>query len=140
MNRLSVVALGVRDMKKSFAFYKALGFSTKEQAEAPEIVFFHSGGARLELCPMQTLLEDANISAVPAQGFCGITLAYNVRTKQEVNQSLELARKAGAKILKEPQDAFWGGYHAYFADPDGYPWEIVWFAEAVFDENDIPIF
>jgi predicted lactoylglutathione lyase len=30
-------------------------------------------------------------------------------------------------VLKEPQDApLFGGYQAYFADPDGYLWDIVY--------------
>jgi len=59
-------------------------------------------------------------------GFSGITLAYNVSTKDEVHEIIELARKAGAKIEKEPKEVFWGGYHAYFSDPDGYYWEIAY--------------
>lgn len=46
--------------------------------------------------------------------FARITLAYNVEHKEDVNKVIELARSAGAKIVKEPQDVFEGGYHAYF--------------------------
>jgi uncharacterized glyoxalase superfamily protein PhnB len=60
-----------------------------------------------------------------------------VKSREEVCEVIELAREAGAVIEKEPQDAFWGGYHAYFADPDGYYWEVAWGAEFVFDENDM---
>jgi hypothetical protein len=49
-----------------------------------------------------------------------------VEHKEEVDKVIDLARKAGAKIVKEPQDVFWGGYHAYFTDLDGYYWEIAW--------------
>jgi len=58
-------------------------------------------------------------------GFGGITLAYNVKNKEDVASVIELVKKAGGTIVKEPQDTFWGGYHAYFADPDGYYWEVV---------------
>ena len=68
-------------------------------------------------------------------GFGGITLAYNVKNKEDVGSVIELVKKAGGTIVKEPQDAFWGGYHAYFADPDGYYWEVVWGPDFKFDED-----
>jgi NAD(P)-dependent dehydrogenase (short-subunit alcohol dehydrogenase family) len=55
-------------------------------------------------------------------------------------ETLELVRKAGGRIVKEPQDAFWGGYHAYFSDPDGYYWEVVWGPDFRFDENGLLVF
>ena len=57
-------------------------------------------------------------------GFAGITLAYNVKNKEDVDSAIELVKKAGGTIVKGSQVAFWGGYHAYFADPDGYYWEV----------------
>ena len=65
------------------------------------------------------------------------TLAYNAKTKEEVREVIELARKAGETIVKEPQDVFWGGFHAYFSDPDGYYWEVAWGPDFEFDDNDM---
>lgn len=59
-------------------------------------------------------------------GFSGITLAYNTRTREEVDAVLAAAKRAGARILKVAHDAFWGGYSGYFADPDGHLWEVAW--------------
>ncbi|HPR78366.1 MAG TPA: VOC family protein, partial [Candidatus Limiplasma sp.] len=70
-----------------------------------------------------------------APGFGGITLAYNVPSDADVRATVELARGAGAKIVKEPQPVFWGGYHAYFADPDGYYWEVAHNPGWELDEN-----
>ena len=75
-----------------------------------------------------------------ANGFAGITLAYNVEHKEDVEKVIEMARKAGAKIVKEPQNVFWGGYHAYFADLDGYYWEVAWGPDFKFDDNGMLIF
>ncbi len=138
MNRVSVVCLGVRDMAASLAFYRdGLGFPTKEKAASPQIAFFNTPGVKLSLYPLQLLAEDISATDPPpvAQGFGGITLAYNARTKDEVRQIAELARKAGARIAKEPQDVFWGGYHCYFADPDGYYWEVAYNPDWQLDEN-----
>jgi acetyl-CoA synthetase len=127
MNRVSVVCLGVRDMATSLRFYRdGLGFETTEKGNNPPVVFFDSQGVKLELYPLHLLAEDIDPASPPApgNGFGGITLAYNVATAAEVRQTVELARRAGARIVKEPQSVFWGGYHAYFADPDGYYWEV----------------
>lgn len=126
MNRINVVCLGVSDIKRSLAFYKAMGFQTNEPSDSPPVVFFNSTGTKLELFPRSALFKDMGLPETPPAAFSGVTLAYNTPSKEEVAQVIGLARKAGAKILKEPQDAFWGGYHGYFADPDGYVWEIAW--------------
>lgn len=70
-----------------------------------------------------------------ARDFSGITLAYNVEKKADVDQVIALAREAGATILKESQPVFWGGYHAYFSDPDGYVWEVAWGPNFQYDEQ-----
>ena len=61
-----------------------------------------------------------------SSGSGDIALAYNVKNKEDAGSVIELAKKAGSTIVKEPQDTFWGGYHAYFADPDGYYREVAW--------------
>jgi len=79
----------------------------------------------LALYPKDKLAEDA---CVPndGSGFSGMTLAHNVKTKEEVDAIIEKLRIAGVKITKEPQDTGWGGYDAYFQDMDDYLWEIAW--------------
>lgn len=142
MNRINLICLGVRNMAKSVAFYReGLGFDSKETSSNPDVIFFSNGGTKLELFPIAELAKDFG-SGLPtlAEGqFNGMTLAYNVKEKQEVLEVLELARQAGATIMKEPQEVFWGGYHAYFADPDNYVWEVCWNPFMPFDENDMVI-
>ena len=138
MNRVNVICLGVRDMQSSLRFYRdGLGFQTREKGESPQVVFFNTPGVKLELYPLDLLAQDIQPDnpPQPAQGFGGITLAYNAQSRDEVRKITDLARTAGARIVKEPQNVFWGGYHAYFADPDGYYWEIAWNPEWQLDEN-----
>lgn len=140
MNRLNIICLGVRNMEKAVKFYRdGLGFKTDEKSNNPEVVFFSTSGTKLELYPLELLAKDINKDNPPeiSSGFSGITLAYNAKTKQEVREVIELARKAGANIVKEPQDVFWGGFHAYFSDPDGYYWEVAWGPNFEFDDNDM---
>ena len=143
MNRINVICLGVKDMERSIRFYKdGLGFQTKETSYSPEVIFFDTPcGLKLELYPLELLAKDINDENPPpiGTGFSGVTLACNVKSKEEVHQVIERAKKAGAKIEKEPQDVFWGGYHAYFSDPDGYCWEIAGWDGWEFDEKGMVI-
>lgn len=142
MNRLNIICLGVRNMENAIKFYRdGLGFKTDEKSNNPAIIFFSTFGTKLELYPLELLVKDINSDNPPdiGVGFGGITLAYNVKTKDEVNKVVELARKSGANIVKEPEDAFWGGFHAYFSDLDGYYWEVAWGPNFKFDDNDMLI-
>jgi len=105
------------------------------------MVFFNTYGTKLELYPLQELAEDINGTNPPVVGggFSGITLAYNVDSKEKVKEIIELVRKVGGKIVKEPQDVFWGGYHAYFADPDGFYWEVAYGPDFQYDEHEMLI-
>lgn len=121
--RLTVVTLGVKDLKRSLAFYKkGLGWPTKATAKDP-IAFFQLGCVVLALFPRHLLAEDAHVRA-KGSGFRGITLAHNVRTEAEVDKALRRVRKLGARIVKKAQKASWGGYSGYFADLDGHLWEV----------------
>ena len=143
MNRINVICLGVKNMERSIRFYKdGLGFQTKETSYNPEVIFFDTkGGLKFELYPLELLAKDINEANPPpiGTGFSGVTFAYNVKSKEEVHEIIERARRAGAQIEKEPQDVFWGGYHAYFSDPDGYCWEIAGWDGWEFDENDMVV-
>ena len=122
--RLSLVTLGVADLERARRFYEdGLGWR-RDNAHA-EVVFFQIGGAILGLFSRKELAADARL-ADEGSGFGGIALAYNARSREEVDAVLAEAAAAGATILKPAEDAFWGGYSGYFADPDGHPWEVAW--------------
>ena len=121
---LSLVTLGVTDLARSIAFYEALGFRRKARA-AEGVGFFEAGGCALAVWPAADMAKDAGIGfdgKNPA--FRGVSLAWNCRSKADVNAALETAGEAGATIIKPASDAFWGGYLGYFADPDGHLWEV----------------
>ncbi len=122
--RLSIITLGVADLKRSSEFYERLGWR-RSFAKADGIVFFQAGGIALALFPRDELAKDANV-ALLGQGVPRISLAYNARSREEVDAVLAEAEAAGGNILKRAQDAFWGGYSGYFSDPDGFLWEVAW--------------
>jgi uncharacterized glyoxalase superfamily protein PhnB len=123
--RITMITLGVNNIQQSYEFYsKIVGFPSEKGIEG-NIVFFNLQHMLLALYPRDKLAEDALVPN-DGSGFSGITLAYNVKTKQEVDEIIEKLHETGVKITKEPQDTFWGGYDAYFQDVDGYLWEIAW--------------
>jgi len=122
--RLSLVTLGVRDLAASRAFYKRLGW-TESPPSNDHVAFFQCGGMVFALWGRDALAEDARVAA-PGKGFANVSLAQNVHSKEAVDAVLAEAKKAGATILKSGAEAFWGGYTGYFADPDGFAWEVAW--------------
>ncbi len=122
--RLSVVTLGVADLERSRRFYEE-GLGWKRGNAHAEVVFFQLNGMVLALFGRRQLAADAR-APPEGSGFGGVTLAYNARSRDDVDAVLQEAERAGARILKPPEDAFWGGYSGYFADPDGHLWEVAW--------------
>jgi catechol 2,3-dioxygenase-like lactoylglutathione lyase family enzyme len=119
--RLSLVTLGVANLERARAFYEALGWRT-DSDPAQGVVFFQAGGLIVGLWSRAELAADSGVT--DAGGWGGITLAHNVRSPQEVDRVLQEARAAGATIVREGAETFWGGYSGLFHDPDGHPWEI----------------
>jgi catechol 2,3-dioxygenase-like lactoylglutathione lyase family enzyme len=124
--KISIVTLGVLDFAKSLAFYRdGLGFAAPNYKEGGDHVLFRLEGTWLSLYPRDKLAEDATVPN-DGGGFSGITLAHNVKSKVDADAVFAHAVSAGAKPVKKPQDVFWGGYSGYFADPDGYLWEVAY--------------
>jgi len=123
--RISIATLGVSDLARSTKFYQALGWELTQES-SNQISFFRTAGGVLALYPYDLLAKDARLPASRSQGFGGVTLAINVERPEDVQPGLDTAQNAGATILKPATKAEWGGVSGYFADPDGYPWEVVW--------------
>ena len=121
---IRVVTVGVEDLRRSRTFYSD-GLGWKPLLDLDDIVFYQAGfGLLFAIWPFTDLMADVGASIRPGSSF---SLGHNVDSPKEVDQVIERARNAGATILKEPQDApLFGGYQAYFADPDGYLWDIVY--------------
>ena len=123
--KISIVTLGVNNLLASTKFYSnGLGLPYSSHSNK-NISFFELNGTWLALFPQTLLAEDAKVSP-RSNGFSGITLAHNVKDKQDVDSVLIQAQKAGAKITKSAEDTVWGGYSGYFSDLDGYLWEVAW--------------
>jgi uncharacterized protein len=124
--KIGILTLGVRDFARSLAFYRdGLGFTPHNFTEGEEHMMFRMEGTWLSLYPRHLLAEDATVPD-DGKGFCGVTLAHNEPSPEQVDATFAEAIKAGATPVKQPQNAFWGGYSGYFSDPDGYLREVAY--------------
>jgi catechol 2,3-dioxygenase-like lactoylglutathione lyase family enzyme len=122
--QISVITLGVSDMQRSVRFYRdGLGLPMRD--DKPPVAYFQLHGTWLALFPRDHLARYAHVPP-EGNGFTGVTLSCNVTSQQEVDQTIEQAATAGATVVRPPAEVGWGGYVGWFADPDGYLWEIVW--------------
>ncbi|WP_225072122.1 VOC family protein [Desulfuromonas sp. CSMB_57] len=120
--RISMITLGVRNLATAIRFYEQ-GLGLPRMESPPEVAFFTLNGSWLGLYGREALAEDAGVSPA-GSGFCGFSLAHNVDSETAVDEILALAVAAGGRLIKPAQKTFWGGYSGYFADPEGYLWEV----------------
>ncbi len=125
-SKIGLITMGVCDFRKSLSFYRdGLGFRTHNYVDGEDHVMFVMEGTWLSLYPRDKLAADATVPN-DGGGFSGVTLAHNVGSKEQVEAVFAQAVNSGATAVKPPQSVYWGGYHAYFADLDGYLWEIAY--------------
>jgi catechol 2,3-dioxygenase-like lactoylglutathione lyase family enzyme len=134
--RIHVVTLAVADLARSLAFYRALGLESpgiggteyvadEEHPGGAVAMFNLEGGLILSLYGRSDLAKDADIPiGQPSAG--EFSLGHAVPTREAVDALLKQALAAGAEALGEPHDRPWGIYSAYFRDPDGHLWELIW--------------
>jgi uncharacterized protein len=122
--RFSFVTFGVKNLELERSFYQKLGFVEAKQSNS-HVAFFQMGGVVFSLYGVDELAKDACVQS-DGSGFRQFALAYNVENKNEVAQVLQEALNCGGKIVKPAQDVFWGGHSGYFADPEGFLWEVAW--------------
>ena len=137
--RVTVVTLGVENLERSLAFYRdGLGLATEgivgTEFEYGAVAFFElESGMKLALWSRDHIARDAGVPKSPRSP-TEFTLGHNVNSKQEVDDIMAEAKEAGARIVKDAEDTFWGGYAGYFQDPDGHLWEVLWNPQWIIEE------
>ena len=122
--RMSMITLGVTDLGAATAFYGEV-LAVVPNTKHAGVAFIELPGVWLGLYPLDKLAEDASpgMSSIRS-GFAGFTLAHNAKSRADVDAIHMRAAAAGARVVKPPQATFWGGYHFYFTDMDGFYWEV----------------
>src|SRR5439155_24227550 len=115
---VAIITLGVRDLQRARTFYsEGLGWPVQQEHHNWVCFLLGDGSSALALYPWDELAEDANVPA-DGSGFRGVTLAYNVRSQERVDEVLSEAERAGGRVVKHANPTSWGGYGGYFADPE----------------------
>ena len=134
--RINIITIGVDDLDRALRFYRdGLGLQTNgivgAEFEYGAVAFFQlQGGLVLALWPRGSIARDSGLR-VSGPSPTEFTLGHNVSSKAEVDAAMRQAANAGAVIVKQSQDTFWGGYAGYFQDPDGHLWEVAWNPEFI---------
>ena len=132
---VDVLTLGVGDLERALAFYRALGlespgligtqYAGDETTPAGAAARFElRDGLLLMLYPRSELAKDANVPLEPVTG--AFSIGHFVASRDEVDTVLARAEAAGATLTEPPHERPWGIYSGYFRDPDGHLWEIIW--------------
>lgn len=133
--KLNLITLGVDDFEKSLHFYEdGLGWKKSEKS-MDGLALFPLGGMTLALHPRHELAADATLKYEPTS-FSGLTISFNAKSEQEVDDIMKQVEKFDATIVKPAQKVYWGGYSGYFKDPDGYVFEVAYNPFWELDEND----
>ena len=124
--KVSIITLGVADLAASVSFYRnGLGLPAPNYTDGDNICFLELEGTWLSLYPRERFSEEADVTfADPSAGTPTVTLAHNLPSREAVDSAMAEAVAAGATLVKQPEEVFWGGYSGYFSDPDGYLWEL----------------
>ncbi|GGG30508.1 VOC family protein [Pontibacter amylolyticus] len=123
--RITLITLGVRNLQRSREFYQQVFGWQPLESSTESIIFFQLNGLQLALFPQESLADDAGLEA-DGKGFKSFSLAYDVRSEKEVDDLVAALAGKGARVLKQPEKVFWGGYSSYIADPDDNLWEIAY--------------
>jgi len=121
--RVDFISLGVRSVEASRRFYvTALGWPVHREVPGEVLFLQINHGLILSLWDAGQMRAEAGTDS-PA-GVPPITLSHNVGSADAVDRVLGEAAAAGATIVAPAKTQPWGGYTGYFADPDGFRWEI----------------
>jgi predicted enzyme related to lactoylglutathione lyase len=131
--RISFVTIGVNDLSQMSAFYKNK-FGWEPVKEEEGIVFFKANGIMFGLYSTKDLADDIGVPN-EGVGFKKMTLAVNVSSVEAVDTIFSKMRERGVKIVKAPEEIFWGGYRGYIADIEDNYWEIVYNPFLVMEES-----
>jgi uncharacterized protein len=124
--RMSLVTLAVTDLEATRRFYvDGLGWEPMIYVPGDVLMMMVADKVILSLWDRDHFEAEVG-PIVTGPGVAPFTLAHNVGSREEVDEVLATARRAGADPVHEGVDREWGGYTGYFGDPDGFRWEVAW--------------
>jgi catechol 2,3-dioxygenase-like lactoylglutathione lyase family enzyme len=123
--KASVIMLGVKDVDRAKKFYvDGLGCEVEQNYPGFVRCTLGEGSSSLALYEWDAAAQEAGVSA-EGSGFRGVSFHFITDSRDEVDEVMRTAVAAGATVVKEAVATDWGGYNAWFSDPDGYLWKVV---------------
>jgi catechol 2,3-dioxygenase-like lactoylglutathione lyase family enzyme len=135
--KLTLVTLGVADVAVSRRFYEGLGFRAAD-FDNEGVAFFDMNGVVLAVFGHGDLAEDADTELEAGGKYSRMSLAINLESEAAVDAAMAFAARQGGRVTQPARKVFWGGYAGYFADPDGFLWEIAYNPFWPLDEHGRP--
>ncbi len=127
--RISLITLAVAELERAAHFYGAvLKLPRVPMPAEAKVAFFEMGHTWLSLFPRSDFAREVGIAEeeIASGGRCGVTLAHNLGSIEALDALFAELKASNAKITRPPHKTFWGGYSAYFKDPDDFLWELAW--------------
>jgi uncharacterized protein len=123
--RINIITIGVDDLERAFAFYRALFELDDEAIGAGEdhVAFFLAEDFSFVLFPRDEIARTAGKEVVVA-GTQQFVLSHRADSPAEVDDILKQVLIAGGAIIAEGTQSEWG-YSAYFEDTEGNVWELM---------------
>jgi len=120
------VNLPVKDLDKSMAFFRAIGFSFNPQfTDKTAACMVMSDDIYAMLLTHDKVREFTKKQIADAHRTTELLTALAVDNKAKVNELADKALKAGAQEAYSPKD-YGFMFARSFEDPDGHIWEVFW--------------
>lgn len=127
------INLPVKELDKSMAFFKGLGYSFNPQFTDENAACMVISDTIFAMLLAEDYFRTFTKKPVSdAKASTEVLIALDAASREEVQQTIARAKELGATIYAEPQDHGWMYQHS-FADLDGHQWEI-----AYMDESQLP--
>ena len=122
---ISIITIGVDDLERAFAFYRALFDIAEEQIGAGEdhVAFFFANGLSFVLFPRKEIAQTAG-KPEGLEGTPGFVLSHRAESPEAVDAILDRVLVAGGAVITPGTQSEWG-YSAYFEDSEGNVWEVM---------------
>ena len=133
-HNISFLTLGVEDLPRARAFYAAMGL-LEHSRSTEHVAFFEMNGQLFALFARTALAADIGVPPGSPRDGVTTTFSQNVHEEAHIDQLLALAEFNGGTILQPASAPPWGGVRGYFADPDGFVWEIAWNPKTTIDDQ-----
>ena len=136
MNKMIFVNLPVSDLKRSMAFYEAVGFTNEPRfTDDTAAAMRWSDTINVMLLTHDKWKTFTKRPIVNAKEAAQVALCVSIDSRAGVDAITEAAAKAGGTADPNPPQDYGMMYGRSFEDPDGHIWEPMWMDAAAAEQG-----